>query len=394
MALPTFIDPKLKEYAVGKQLEYLEAVEKYGSGAKAAAVLGVNKNTINKSIAQAKRRAAKLGYSPEHDMTRTVPDGFIVKGVSTYYNAEGKPAGQWVKSTVDSERMAEIFREAAAAMAEELPRQSPISPPLKIDAELANLFTLTDSHVGMLAWHKENLESDWDLAIAERVLTGCFEYMVNAAPKAKVGIIAQLGDFLHSDGSQGMKAVTPTSGHALDQDGRFAKVVQISVRILRRIVNLALERHERVIVLMAEGNHDMASSVWLRAMFSALYENEPRVEVIQSELPYYVYQHGETMLAWHHGHLRKPDDLPLLFAAQFPKIWGTTSKRYAHCGHWHHVQEKEHSGITVIQHPTLAARDAYAARGGWIAERQCTAITYHSKFGQVARNTVTPEMLE
>lgn len=38
--------------------------------------------------------------------------------------------------------------------------------------------------------------------------------------------------------------------------------------------------------------------------------------------------------------------------------------------------------------------DAYAARGGWVAERQATAMTFHSRFGLVARNTVTPEMLE
>jgi hypothetical protein len=50
--------------------------------------------------------------------------------------------------------------------------------------------------------------------------------------------------------------------------------------------------------------------------------------------------------------------------------------------------------MTVIQHPTLAARDAYAARGGWLSERSATAITYHDKFGQVARNTVVPEMFE
>jgi hypothetical protein len=50
--------------------------------------------------------------------------------------------------------------------------------------------------------------------------------------------------------------------------------------------------------------------------------------------------------------------------------------------------------MTVVQHPTLAARDAYASRGGWISERQVSAITYHSKFGQVAKITITPEMLE
>jgi hypothetical protein len=46
----------------------------------------------------------------------------------------------------------------------------------------------------------------------------------------------------------------------------------------------------------------------------------------------------------------------------------------------------------VVQHSTLAARDAYAARGGWMSERTIKAITYHSKYGEVGRITVTPEM--
>lgn len=128
-------------------------------------------------------------------------------------------------------------------------------------------------------------------------------------------------------------------------------------------------------------------------MFKALYEDEPRIQVIDSELPYYTYQHGETMLAFHHGHLRKNDQLPLLFAAQFPKVWGNTTYRYCHTGHRHHVEEKEHSGMYVVQHATLAARDAYAARGGWQANRLVHAITYHAEYGQVARNTIVPEML-
>jgi hypothetical protein len=156
---------------------------------------------------------------------------------------------------------------------------------------------------------------------------------------------------------------------------------------------LALIRHEVVHVILAEGNHDIASSVWLRHMFKALYENEPRITVNDNELPYYVYQHGRVMLAFHHGHLSKNAALPLLFAAQFPAMWGETTKRYVHTGHRHHKDEKEHPGVTVVQHPTLAARDAYAARGGWISEREATAMTYHSQFGLVARNTVTPEML-
>jgi hypothetical protein len=274
-------------------------------------------------------------------------------------------------------------------MADELPRMEPqVTQSLHIQA-LCNLYVMTDCHVGMLAWHKEG-GADWDLKIAERTLTGCFEQMVKSSPPASTGFVCQLGDWLHFDG---MAAVTPTNHHQLDADGRFSKIVQASVRILRRLVDFALVHHENVIVLMAEGNHDLVSSIWLRSMFKALYENDPRVYVIDSELPYYVHTHGQIMLAFHHGHLNKNDRLPLLFASQFPKIWGLTTKRYCHTGHRHHVEEKEHSGMTVVQHPTLAARDAYAARGGWLAERQVSAITYHETYGQVSKITVIPEML-
>jgi hypothetical protein len=392
MTKQPIIDPKLVEFATVRQIEYIDAIEKNGSMRAAAKALGVTKSAVQESMDRLKKSGARRGYSPEHGMTRAVPDGFFAGRISTNYKENGALGQQWVIASPDRERQREILLAAAAAMAEELPRVKPTKAPVLTDAKLASVYTLTDSHVGALCWHRENLDPNgsWDLAIAERTLTGCFEHMVMASPPARTGIVAQLGDFLHSDG---LEAKTPTSGHILDQDGRFPKVVQTAIRILRRVIGFALQKHERVVVLMAEGNHDLASSVWLRAMFKALYENEPRVEVIDSELPYYVYQHGQTMLAWHHGHLKKNDQLPLLFAAQFPKVWGETTRRYAHTGHRHHFEEKEHSGMSVVQHSTLAARDAYAARGGWMSDRQCTAITYHADFGVVCRNTVTPEML-
>lgn len=384
------IDAQLASFATARELEYLEAVDKFGSKKAAAKALGVARCSIQSALRNLANRAAVRGYAPDYDMTKTVPEGFKVKGVSTYYGEDGKPKGQWVKSSADEDRRQEMIRAAFEAMASDLPRVAPSIGPANVSKNLANLYTLTDCHVGMLAWGRET-GADWDLRIAEDTLTGCFARMVESSPRAGVGIVCQLGDFLHSDG---LVPVTPTSGHVLDQDGRYTKIVESAVNILRRVVMLALARHEKVIVLMAEGNHDMASSVWLRVMFKALFENEPRIEVIDTPLPYYVYQHGKTMLAFHHGHLKKPEQLPILFAAQFPRVWGTTTKRYAHCGHRHHVDEREHSGITVMQHPTLAARDAYAARGGWISERSVTAITYHSEYGQVGRVTVTPEMLQ
>lgn len=380
----------LYEFCTVRQLEIVKAIETAGSQRGAARALGLVKSNVDAAFSSVKRKAANRGVSPEHGWNHAVPEGHTIKRISTAFAQDGSKPIQWVISEPDKQKQAEMIAEAVEAMKEEIPRSKPSALPKSTLGHLCNVYTLTDCHVGMLAWHKEG-GADWDLSIAERTLIGCFEQMVVSSPAAKTAFIAQLGDFLHYDSA--VAAITPMHGHNLDADGRMPKMVKTAIRILRRVVDVALQKHERVVLLLAEGNHDVSSSVWLRAMFQALYENEPRIEVIDSELPYYTYQHGHTMLAWHHGHLAKNEQLPILFAAQFPKVWGNTERRYCHTGHRHHTEEKEHSGMTVIQHPTLAARDAYAARGGWIADRQVTSITYSDRFGQVARNTVTPEML-
>ena len=385
------VDTGLLDYCTPRQREILEAIESEGGGIAASKLLGCDKTLPAKTYNIVKAKAARHGYAPDFDMTHPVPDGFVAKGISTYYNSEGKPTAQWVKASVDGERQREMVEAALAAMCQEITSVIPTLPPQDTTADLANVYTFTDCHVGMLAWHKENLDSDWDLSIAENTLTKCFAAMIESSPKASLAIVNQLGDFMHFDG---LVAQTPTHGHPLDADGRFGKIVEVAIRTLRRIINLALTKHSHVHVIMAEGNHDLVSSIWLRKMFKALYENEPRVSVDDSELPYYVYQHGETMLAFHHGHLTKNDKLPLLFASQFARVWGNTVKRYAHCGHRHHLEDKDHNGMRVTQHPTLAARDAYAARGGWVTGREATSITYHKKFGKVGESTICPEMLE
>lgn len=251
------LDVRMKEFGNELQCERLDAVNKYGTVQAAADALGVSKTAVSQSIEILKRNAALRGYSPDHDMTRVVPDGFKVKGVSTYYNAEGKASGQWVKSSADEQARSQIIKDAFESMAQDLPKLKPSKRPNVHVDQLCNLFVMTDCHVGMLAWHQEGGE-DWDLKIAERILTGCFEQMVTSSPAASTCVVSQLGDWLHFDG---MQAITPTSHHILDADGRFSKIIQVSVRILRRLIDFCLTRHDKVVVLMAEGNHDMVSSI-------------------------------------------------------------------------------------------------------------------------------------
>jgi len=382
------MDAKLIEFATVRQLEYLEAVEKYGSQRAAAKALGVGKTSLQESLALLNKKAAAKAYSPKHNLVNPVPDPFYAKGYSQYYDKDGKPGGQWIKAAVDVDRQKEIMESALKAMCEEIPKAAPIVEPITPSNSLCNLVVFTDYHLGMLAWHKEG-GADWDLKIAEALLLKSFIYLIDNAQQASMLVLCLQGDFLHTDG---LLPLTPAHKHVLDADGRFPKIVDVAIRVIRKMLAHALATHKRVHLIVCEGNHDEIGSMWMRKMFSVLYENEPRLTVNESELPFYVFQWGKTMLAFHHGHKVNNGDLPILFASKFSVIWGVTTKRYGHCGHRHHSEEKEHSGIIIQQHQTLAANDAHGARHGYISERYANLTTYHKDFGRTGTVSVCPEM--
>jgi hypothetical protein len=367
--------------------EAMDLVAAHGTITAAARVLGVPRSTMDHRY----RKAVQGDFQPQVQALlagdKAAPaEGLKVKGTSTLYDGDGKAKLQWVKLDTKMEELVRMQHAALKSMTEELQPIPRIAAPETTFGDLLTLYTLTDCHVGMLAWDKEAGE-DWDLGIAEKCLVETFMRMIDAAPHSRVGIVNQLGDFLHFDSLQPM---TPTNHHILDADSRYQKMVEVAVRILRRVVEYALTKHDNVQVYMHEGNHDPAGSVWLRVLFAQLYRDNPRVNVGMSPNPYVAYQFGRTLLGFHHGHLTKLNNLPLIFASKFPSEWGGTEYRYIHTGHKHHVEEKEHPGIKVVQHPTLAAPDAYAARGGWLSKRQATSITYHRVTGEYARGIFIP----
>ncbi|HET8730472.1 MAG TPA: hypothetical protein VFM34_05115 [Moraxellaceae bacterium] len=381
----------LLDYCEGdRQREKVAAYIECGSHAKAASLLDCHPRNVQRAVQHAKHRAAMQGHSPEHGMVHTVPDGFNVRGVSTLYDAKGKAVSQWVKSGADDARRREIMKGIFDAFADDLPRVPP-SKPITVDApDLLNLYTFTDGHVGAYAWAAEG-GAEWNLDIAEQTFVDAGNYLMKVAPKAKKCILSFQGDWLHFDG---MLPVTPTHGHVLDAAGRPGQVVTYAIRICRRLIAAALKRHEQVDVVVSEGNHDLYSSLWLRRLLTVAYENEQRVNVHQHESPYHATTHGLCFIGWHHGHLKKNEQLPLLFATRFPEMWGRTRYRDAHGGHWHHERVNEHSGMTYWQHGALPAPDSHASRNGYDSHRQATAITYSAKCGRIAVNIYRPEMSE
>jgi DNA repair exonuclease SbcCD nuclease subunit len=249
---------------------------------------------------------------------------------------------------------------------------------------------VTDLHVGMLAWAEETKDASYDLAIAEKLLTDWFSAAIALAPRAKVAVLAQLGDLMHHDA---LESVTPAHRNVLDADSRLQKVIRVVIRVVRRIVGMLLDTHESVHVVMATGNHDPASSAWLREFLHAMYEHEPRITIDNSPGHYYAYEFGKTALFYHHGDKRKVNDVDRTFAGMFRDIYGRCPHSYGHIGHLHNDEAVDGALMKVERHRTLAPRDAFAAAGGWLSNRDAKVITYHREFGEVRRDTLSPRMV-
>lgn len=337
-----------------------------------------------------KAKLAKKGVGHGRDVSHLVPDGYKIKGTSSLVDEFGNTKLQWVKTDTDAERQVELMKAVIEGMKSEITPVAPVKAVrAKRDDKLLNLYTVSDFHLGMLAWADESGD-DWDMKIAEDLFSRWFDAAFQKAPDAGTGVINLLGDLAHFDS---LDAVTPASGHVLDADTRYQKLVRYMIRMVRRVVGMALVKHKNVRLLIVQGNHDESGMIWLAEMFSTLYDNEPRVFVDTSPDVYKMVQHGKTTLFFHHGHKARFDAIEPVMIAKFRKAFGESVYSYAHIGHLHHQKIVESRNMIVEQHRTLAAKDAYASRGGWMSGRSANVITYSAKYGEVARLTISPEML-
>lgn len=379
----------LLPYASPGQARIIEAIIEAGSFRAGAKALKIGERTVSAAVAATRKKAALKGLSPEHDMVHTVPDGFSVKGVSTLYGADGGLKVQWVKSRADDERREAIMREAFEAFADELPRYKPGAAPKRGDADHLPVYVIGDAHIGMYSWQEETGQ-DFDLSIAARELCGAVDRLVNSAPATDAALILNTGDYFHSDTSAN---VTLRSNNALDVDTRWAKVLQVGIRALRRCVESALTKHKTVHIVNVAGNHDDHTSIFLSIALAAFYEKDPRVKVDLSPAAYHYFVFGSNLIGMTHTH-KKPEALGPIMATDRPEAWGAAKHRFWYLGHVHHRRVVELPGCVVESFRTLAARDAWHAAEGYRAGRDMTCIVLHARHGEVERHRVDVGMID
>jgi hypothetical protein len=386
---PFKLDERLKAFATERQVEYIDAINLHGGASAAGRALGVNKSCIARAVNAVLKRAAREGFAPGH-FEHGVAPGFAMGKVTVQRAADGSVERTWERQSPDRAAVWDAMLAHVEAAKEEIGPVAPLAPPGHCDEDLLTIYPQGDPHAGLYAWEAET-GARFDLAEFERINRAAIDRLVQSTPHSAIAIYNDKGDSTHADNS---KNRTPQSGNELDVHGRHAEVVRVSLRVKRYHIARLLEKHRLVIVRIDPGNHDMETALHQALVLEALYENEPRVEVITSPNPYWYYQFGSNLLGTCHGDGAKGRDLPLLMATDQPAWWGETEFRLWLAGHVHHEELIEYNGARVEYIGTLAANDAHHHRKGFRSKRNLKAITLHRTDGEVERHTCSLKRVE
>lgn len=337
----------------------------------------------------AERVGAKT--DPKHHV-EGAPLGYRLKGVSTLVNAAGEPVMQWVKTAKEYETpqaVLDAFRDAITMVPIKTLKPTKAAKRSTYDADRLTVLPMGDPHFGMLSWPEETGE-DFNLQIAQRHLQEAVERLVALSPNTETGLLINLGDFLHADN---FEARTSRSGHALDVDSRWPKIMKIAVLTLVYCAKHMLTKHRTVKVINIKGNHDDQSAIMLAMCLAAYFHDEPRIQIDESPAMFHWHEFGQNLIGVTHGHTVKPDKLPGVMASDQSAAWGRTKYRYFYTGHVHHESKKEFPGCIVETFRTLAAKDAWHSAQGYRSGRSMVGDVIHKDYGRVLRHEVGVEQL-
>ena len=347
---------------------------------------------IEKRLQEILDYAEKKWVAPANGLFKAIPHWQSMKNLSSYFSidpetGEPKLRWYWIKWEQEWINIEEIVQYCNEHI-------KPV-PALELTGEESysenniTLYTLTDYHLGMMAWEDEG-GSNWDLNTAEETFYKWLNHQMSVTIPTEEAVFANIWDFLHFDG---LLPVTPASKHVLDSSSRYGQIVRVAIRCIKTAVEMLQTKHKHITFIMAEGNHDEASSVWLREAFKAMYSDNERVTFVDTPLPFYAHKFGNNALYFHHGHKVKMQNIAMTMADYFPELHGQTKNRFVFLWHYHHDKMQEGNGYKVMQLRTLAPNDAYSIRWGWKSQQDTKTFIFHKEYGLLQTITTPLQLL-
>ena len=385
-------DPKLLTFATESELRKLHAWQQFKSQEKAAKNLNITRQAIQSAYNRVKARAAKEGYNPSPDQAycmqikETIAKNPNISGISDMQvNELGKP--MWMKFGKEQIDATRFVDKLVKSLSSKLPELDNIPEPNRPDynTDIIPWFNIGDGHLGMISYEHE-VGHNFDLKIAKRDLCMAMKTLIDREPQCERCVIQDMGDMTHYDNNDG---VTAASGHALDYDTRYSKMVDVYGDVMRFIIEYAARKFKYVDVIINQGNHSRVNDLAARKFLSMLYAKTPRITILDNQSVFIPYRMGNTFVMCHHSDKCKPSRLAHVMATDFAEDWGESKYRYIDIGHVHSNHSKtEHPGVMVESFNQLATSDKYAHDGGW-RSRSCLTVVRRSKtYGEIGRQMI------
>jgi len=353
--------------------DYQKALEMASSGSTRKEIserLGITIRQARRWIEKAKQinEADPSALNAMHAVGATsLPHSYWVKTDthSVYYQTpKDAPQDNWLEDISDA------FKD--------IPAYEPPSAAVEYDrSSLLTVYPVFDLHSGMFAWGKETGGQDYDLGHMADDVRDAFGNLDILTPRGGSALLILGGDTLHIDDSRNE---TPQSKHKLDADGRYYKVLSDTIAALCWMVDHLHQRHSSVTVRVLRGNHDHHSHMVLTFALAERYRNASGVTVDKSPRDLLMVQHGNSLIAAHHGDKAPPQRLAMVIADVCP-FWSDTRDRHVFTGHVHHDSSKDFPGIKWHSMRAFCPPDAYGA--GFAPRRALQAMVFHDKKGLV-----------
>ena len=366
-----------------RQKEVVNAVIKNGSATKAAKELKCDRRTVDKMIVRLEKIAASNGVAPHRDLTHQTAEGFQAKRISTAYKEDGSVALQWVIQEPDKQSLQQRLNYMLEGIKDDLTGfKKAVKAPAKVNADYLAMYIIGDHHFGMLADSETKLEDDdWDVKIASQILVDSTERLANRVGDAEIGVLLNVGDFFHADSSKN----ETTAGTRVDVDTRIGKTFKLAGRLFQILVEKMLKTHKKVVVINVRGNHDSDMACHLSSCLEIIYDNEPRVEVLQNYSKFIHYQWENNLFVFHHGDRIKHEQILQTVIKNLDDEWSQSKNRYCHLGHIHHHIAREVGSMHFEHFGSLTSTDQWHSDSGYGAERSMTAVVYHKEHGEDSR---------
>ena len=155
------------------------------------------------------------------------------------------------------------------------------------------------------------------------------------------------------------------------------------------VIFSAAQLCEKLKIVYIPGNHDRLSSFHLA---HGLYQAFKMWKNIEFDVDYSerkVHCYGENMYCFEHGDVKSKEN-PLVYAVEFPDVWGVTKNRILYQGHYHHKKTMEHivdnesQGFVSKIMPSLSNSDYFHYKHKFSNSRRAAILDMHDKkFGKV-----------